>query len=57
MEYYVVYMVQGVYDLYGYSQKMNFMVYQGIKSKLKFFKQRSRIKDILVGYFILIISY
>lgn len=57
MEHHAAYMAQGAYDPYGYSQKTNFMVHQGIKSKSKLLKQRSRTKDILAGNLILIISH
>ena len=34
MDHHAPYMAQGAYDPYGYSQKSNFMLHQGIKSKL-----------------------
>lgn len=34
MEHHAAYMAQGAYDPYGYSQKTNFMVHQGIKSQV-----------------------
>lgn len=42
MEHHAAYMAQGAYDPYGYSQKTNFMVHQGIKSKSKLLKHRNR---------------
>lgn len=44
MEHHAAYMAQGAYDPYGYSQKTNFMVHQGIKSKSELLTRASKVE-------------